>query len=109
MICPKCASTHTNVFDSRQYEKRRRRRYHCMACGTRFTTTETIVEKCKFCEEKVSEPKPIHAECWERECHNVAETFCDHYCRFPAECKTQDNLDSHCDRCVLINLLNLGT
>lgn len=38
----------------------------------------------------------------------MAQIFCDEYCRFPREAKDEDELDEHCDRCHLVELLNLG-
>lgn len=35
----------------------------------------------------------------------VMEIICDKYCRFPGECITQGELDKHCDRCELVELL----
>lgn len=37
----------------------------------------------------------------------AASVFCDKYCRFPLECRSQDELDEHCDRCEFIKILNL--
>lgn len=34
----------------------------------------------------------------------VCEDICDHYCRFPRECDTQEELDSHCQLCPLMRL-----
>lgn len=65
---------------------------------------------CKFCGKPVSCASVHHAACWERKASDVAAEFCDNYCRFPLECKDEDELqEKHCDDCALIELLNLGT
>ena len=64
--------------------------------------------KCKRCGTEVKFPIMLHSACWETEVSKVAEIFCDKYCRFPRECKGQDELDEHCDSCELIDLLNIG-
>jgi len=33
--------------------------------------------------------------------------FCDKYCRYPLECRSQDELDEHCDNCDFIKIINL--
>lgn len=48
------------------------------------------------------------AASFETEVDKVAEQICDRYCKFPGECKDQDELDKHCDSCVLIKLMNIG-
>lgn len=37
----------------------------------------------------------------------LAEIFCDEYCHWPFVC-TQDELDVHCETCVLDQLLDGG-
>ena len=64
--------------------------------------------KCKRCGKEVRFPIMLHSTCWELEVSRVAEIFCDRYCRFPVECKSEDELYEHCDSCELIDLLNLG-
>lgn len=32
--------------------------------------------------------------------------FCDKYCRYPLECQSQDELDTYCDNCDFIKILN---
>lgn len=34
----------------------------------------------------------------------MSET-CDNYCRFPIEAADEDELELHCDKCPLVNLL----
>ena len=63
---------------------------------------------CKICGKPVKCAVVYHAACWEAEANKVAETFCDGYCRFPRECGSQDELERHCDSCVMIRLLNFG-
>lgn len=47
MRCPKCTSIEDKVIDSRISREGNtiRRRRECMECGTRFTTTETLVRE----------------------------------------------------------------
>ena len=64
--------------------------------------------KCKRCGKEVKFPIMLHSACWETEVGKVVETFCDKYCRFPVECKDQDELDEHCDDCEFVRLFNIG-
>ena len=64
--------------------------------------------KCKSCGEEVKFPIALHSACWELEIGKVVEIFCDKYCRFPVECKSQDELIEHCDSCDFIRLFNIG-
>ena len=64
--------------------------------------------KCKRCGKEVKFPIMLHSTCWETEVGKVVEIFCDRYCRFPNECKNQDELDEHCDSCELVELFNVG-
>ncbi|MFV0518421.1 MAG: hypothetical protein ACK5MV_13590 [Aminipila sp.] len=34
------------------------------------------------------------------------ETVCDKYCKYPIECKNQEELDLHCNSCELVSLWN---
>lgn len=64
---------------------------------------------CKFCGKPVLCSSVHHTACWEHEANKVAEKFCDEYCRWPHECKDENELhEKHCDSCDLIQLLNLG-
>lgn len=64
---------------------------------------------CKFCGKPVRCAEVHHQGCWETAAARVAEEFCDHYCRFPRECRDEEELqEQHCDSCALIKLLNLG-
>lgn len=64
---------------------------------------------CKICGKPVQVASVHHAACWEREAEKFAEKFCDEYCRYPLECKGEEDLhENHCDGCDLIRLLNLG-
>ena len=45
MQCPYCQAKGTATLDSRQVNKRRRRRRHCKDCGERFTTEEVLFDK----------------------------------------------------------------
>lgn len=64
--------------------------------------------KCKRCGKEVRFPIMLHSTCWELEVSRVAEIFCDSYCRFPVECKSQEELDGHCGDCELVELFNMG-
>lgn len=65
--------------------------------------------KCKFCGKAVIASPVMHTACWERECQRVVENFCDHYCRFPIEAESEEELiEEHCADCALVQLLNLG-
>ena len=64
--------------------------------------------KCKRCGREVKFPIMLHSTCWELEFEKVAWEFCEKYCRFSVECKSQDELDEHCNDCVLVDLLNFG-
>ena len=64
---------------------------------------------CKLCGKRVVSARVMHTECWEHEARELAEIFCDSYCRWPAECESEDELMSgHCDSCHLVRVLNLG-
>ena len=64
---------------------------------------------CKICGTAVKSGNVFHSACWEHEANEVAEAFCDGYCRFPRECGDEDELqEMHCDSCPLVRLLNLG-
>ena len=52
---------------------------------------------CKFCGKRVICSPAYHPACWEKKMNEFAEIFCDGYCRWPKECKDQDELDTHCD------------
>ena len=45
MKCPHCGSFQTRVIDSRQYVTFRHRKYRCMDCDKKFTTTEKVVQE----------------------------------------------------------------
>lgn len=47
MKCPYCGSFQTRVVDSRQYVAFRYRKYRCLKCDERFTTTEKVVHEDK--------------------------------------------------------------
>ncbi len=42
MRCPFCGEDDTKVVDSRSIDGRKKRRRHCLACGKRFTTFESV-------------------------------------------------------------------
>ncbi len=63
--------------------------------------------ECKRCGKLIRFPVAFHTACFELAAGVVMETICDKYCRFPCECKSQEELDKHCDACELVELLNL--
>ena len=62
---------------------------------------------CKHCGKPIRFPVAFHTACFELAAGAVMETICDKYCRFPCECKSQEELDKQCDACELVELLNL--
>ncbi len=42
MRCPFCGEDDTKVVDSRSIDGRKKRRRHCLKCGKRFTTFESV-------------------------------------------------------------------
>jgi hypothetical protein len=63
--------------------------------------------ECKHCGKPIRFPVAFHTACFELAAGAVMEKVCDKYCRFPCECKSQEELDKHCDSCELTELLNL--
>ena len=57
MNCPECFSTNAYVYDTRQFETYRWRRYECKDCGHRFTTKEMEASRIKVSDEKSGEWK----------------------------------------------------
>lgn len=74
-----------------------------------FTPNKTINStNCRRCGKPVKYPITFHTAYFETKVGKVAEQICDKYCKFPGECNDQDELDKHCDNCVLIKLMNIG-
>lgn len=64
---------------------------------------------CKFCGQTVKAAPVFHPACWQTRAERVAAEFCDRYCRFPREALDEEILhEEHCDKCILVQLLNLG-
>ena len=64
---------------------------------------------CKLCGGPVRCAPVFHGACWEKAAHELAEKFCNDFCRWPSECEDSDSLaELHCDECPLIRVLNLG-
>ena len=64
---------------------------------------------CKFCGDPVKAASVFHPACWEAKAHEVAEIFCDEYCRFNRMGLSEVELiELHCSDCALVRLLNLG-
>ena len=59
LLCPKCGSCRSTVFDSRTRADGASvwRRRKCLRCKSRYTTTETVLGK----------PNPLMVELWEKE------------------------------------------
>lgn len=68
---------------------------------------ETALE-CKRCGETIRFPIAFYDAFYELAAGAVMEKVCDKYCRFPCECKSQEELDKHCDGCEIIELINLA-
>ncbi|MBE6582054.1 MAG: hypothetical protein E7648_02165 [Ruminococcaceae bacterium] len=66
-----------------------------------------LAVECKHCGKPIRFPVAFHTACFELAAGAVMEKVCDKYCRFPCECKSQEELDKHCDACELVELLNL--
>ena len=69
---------------------------------------EAQAVECKHCGKSIRFPVAFHAACYELAAGAIMEKVCDKYCRFPCECKSQEELDEHCDSCELIELINLA-
>ena len=79
------------------------------SAGYHEKCSEAIISYCKLCGKAVTSARVMHAECWKREARELAEIFCDRYCRWPTECENADELvNEHCDDCHMIRVLNLG-
>ena len=64
---------------------------------------------CKICGRPVLAGNVFHSGCWETKAKEMAEVFCDEYCRWPRELKDEGSLQElHCGDCPLIRVLNLG-
>ena len=37
----------------------------------------------------------------------IPEICCDEYCKYPQQCKTQEDMDQICDRCKLAKMFDL--
>ena len=65
--------------------------------------------QCKLCGKTVTAGVVLHIECWEVCAAEIAERICTDYCRWPYVCRNDAELADRCDKCVLVNLLGLGT
>jgi len=82
-------------------------KYEELCVCEHFTTKKINDHNCRRCGKPVKFPVTFHTACFETEVGKVVEQICDKYCKFPIECKNQDELDEHCDNCVLIRLMNI--
>ena len=39
--------------------------------------------------------------------NHIPEICCDEYCKYPGQCRTQEDMDQICDRCKLAGLFDL--
>ncbi len=60
---------------------------------------------CKICGRSVLAGPVMHSECLEQLVTEVAEQFCDNYCRWPLT--NAEQLGAHCDRCPMDQLMKL--
>ena len=60
---------------------------------------------CKICGQPVQAGPVMHSECLEKLASDIAEKFCDSYCRWPLT--NAELLESHCDGCPMDELLKL--
>lgn len=64
---------------------------------------------CKFCGKPVTTSPVHHAECWKEAAGELAEEFCDNYCRFPLERRSEQEMtEFYCANCPMVKILNLG-
>ena len=63
---------------------------------------------CKICGKPVRAARVLHAACWEKAAEEMAQVFCDEYCRWPREVGSQEELEQHCDSCLMNRLAELG-
>ncbi len=63
--------------------------------------------KCARCGKPIIHPVAWHITCWDLVVDSIARRFCEEYCKFPDECKTQEELDEHCDNCEFTKLAKL--
>ena len=63
---------------------------------------------CKICGKPVRAARVYHAACWEKSAEEMAQVFCDEYCRWPGEVGSQEELEQHCDSCLMNRLAELG-
>lgn len=52
---------------------------------------------CKICGKPVRAARVFHSACWEKAAEEMAQAFCDEYCRWPREAGSQEELEQHCD------------
>lgn len=64
---------------------------------------------CKFCGKPVKTANLHHTACWETAADQIAEEFCEGYCKWREICgEDQDALDEYCASCLMGKLANLG-
>lgn len=57
---------------------------------------------CMYCGKPALAGRIFHKHCHERAAKkSAAEQFCDVYCRFPRECRTETGLAKHCTVCPM--------
>lgn len=60
---------------------------------------------CKICGRPALAEPIMHSDCLEQLITEVAEQFCDNYCRWPLT--SADQLEAHCDSCPMEQLMDL--
>lgn len=66
---------------------------------------EPTMANCKICGRPVVTTPVMHDECLEHVVTEVAEQFCDNYCRWPLT--SADLLDEHCRCCPMDRIMKL--
>ena len=61
---------------------------------------------CKICGKPVAAGPAMHASCLEQLMEEVAEQFCDRYCRWPLTNAGQ--LEAHCNSCPMERLIQMA-
>ena len=64
---------------------------------------------CKFCGKPVQSSSVHHAECWKEAAGELVREFCEDYCRYPLERRSEQELQElYCSACPMVKILNLG-
>ena len=64
---------------------------------------------CKFCGKSVESSPVHHSDCWKEAAGELAKEFCDDYCRFPLERRSEEEMQElYCSKCPMVKVMNLG-